>query len=128
MAITPPKQVPLSPQQVRLLNPVPIQSALISASTSSSSVTFTNIPSTNRVTFMLANTGTTAAYIAAGSGSATAVVPTSTPSPTSGTGVQANSITLDGGATVFLDFLGTIDTIAAITASGTTSVGVSICM
>lgn len=128
MAVTPPKQFPSTLESIKIANLVPIQSAQLSVTSTSSSVTFTNIPSTNRLSFIIANTGTKNGYIAAGSGSATAVASSSTPTPSSGTGVMSTCHCILAGTQITLDFLGAVDTIAAICAgTDTTTLEISLC-
>lgn len=63
MTVTPPVPNPLAPQQVRLLNPVPVQSATLAVTATTGHITFTSIPSTNRLTFLFTNTGAKTCYI-----------------------------------------------------------------
>ncbi len=69
-------QSPLS-MPVQTNNFVPIQSGKIlvsnTGSSGSQSLTFTNIPGTQRITMKITNSGTKGAYLATGAGSATAI-------------------------------------------------------
>jgi hypothetical protein len=97
-----------------------MQSALLTVGSGaiSTSVTFTLIPSTQRITYKLANTGTKTAYIAGSNSSniIAAIASSSTPMPTSLSISNCNAI--PGGAILTEDFPGNIDTISAICASG----------
>lgn len=130
MAITPPGLFSLLsvPQQAN--NFIALQSAILSPGTASASVTFTNIPSGNRVTFKICNTGTKTAYVAGGNlvnSPPTAVAISATPTPTSGTAVVSTCNPVPAGAILTEDFVAGTDTIAAIcSGSNSTTLEISI--
>ncbi len=101
-------------------NFIAFQSAILSPGTSNVSVTFTNIPSTQRVTYKFCNTGTKPVYICGSNSSAiiAAVVSTSTPAPTS-TLISTSicDVIPSGTPPIYLDFIGGVDTISAICAT-----------
>lgn len=113
-------------QPVMSDNFLAMQSALLSPGTGSLSITFTNIPSTQRVTYKFANTGSKAAYVSGGNNSAVAVVSSSTPQPTSGAASVSNCDCIPAGAILTQDYVGGTNTIAAIVNSGTTTIEISV--
>jgi len=125
MAISPPQlQSKLSVPQTAN-NFIAMQSAKLSVATASVSVTFTNIPSSQRVTFKLSNTGGASAYIASGNNTATAVLSSSTPQPTSGAASVSNCDCIPAGAILTQDYVSDTNTLAFISA-GTTVIEISI--
>jgi len=112
-------------------NFISMQSAVLTLGTASVStaITFTLIPSTNRVTYKLANTGNKSKFIC-GSNSANviaAVVSTSTPQPTSTLISTSICNCIPGGAILTEDFPGGTDTISGICRAGeNTSLEISI--
>lgn len=122
----------MSPPRMNSMLSVPIitdnfmamQSALLTIGTGalSTSITFTILPSTQRITYKFANTGTKTAYICGSKSSniIAAVASSATPSPTSTAvvGTISNCNAIPGGAILTEDFPGGIDTISAICASG----------
>ena len=128
MAITPPSLQSKLSAPITANNFIAMQSALLAIGTGSASITLTNIPSGQRVTFKLSNTGGNAAYIC-GSNSgavAVAVVSSSTPQPTSGSAAVSNCDCIPSGAILTQDYVAGTDTISAITRSGTTNIEISI--
>lgn len=129
MAITPPSfQSKLSPPIVNN-NFLAMQSGLLTIGTGSASITFTNIPSSQRVTYKISNTGTRRAWIKGGNsanGPVVAVVSSSTPSPTSGSPSISNCDSIPAGAILTQDFVGGTNTIAAIVAVQSTTLEISI--
>lgn len=128
MAITPPAlQSKLSPP-ITANNFIAMQSALVSPGTASLAITFTNIPSSQRVTFKISNTGTNAAYVCGSnsSGAKVAVLSSSTPAPTSGAASVSNCDCIPAGAILTQDYVGGTDTLAFIVRSGSTNIEISI--
>lgn len=114
-------------QPVQQDNFVAIQSGQIDATTSSSSITFTALNiGTIRTSAIIANTGTVAAYLASGSGSATAVASSTTPQPAASSTAVANCFCIPPGAIYTLGFEQGTNTFAAITASGSTTLEISV--
>lgn len=108
-------------------NFIALQSAQLSVTNATGSVTFTTPTGTLRVTAKITNSGTKGCYLASGIGSATAVVSTSTPTPASGTGVVATCDYIAAGAILQQDFIHLTNTFAAITGgSDTTTLEISI--
>jgi hypothetical protein len=105
----------------------PEQSARLAVTTTSSTpLVFTSQGGSAGVTFMISNSGTVGAYIAVGSGTngtVTATVSTSTPLAV---GNGAGCLYIAPGAIYTLDFPNGAQTIAAITASGTTTLEISV--
>lgn len=125
MAITLPAfQSPLSVPSAQN-NFIAYQSANLPVTGSSSSVTFTAVQQSGRVTIIVANTGTVGAYLASGVGSATAVASTTSPLPSTGTAISP-CFYVAAGAIYTLDFVEHTDTFAAITATGTTTLEISV--
>ena len=106
-------------------NFIAYQSAKMNATSSSSSVTFDAVPTTGRVTAVVANSGTVGAYLASGAGSATAVASTTSVSPSTGTAVS-NCFYVAPGAIYTLDFIIGTNTFAIITAASTTTIEISV--
>jgi hypothetical protein len=112
-------------------NFIALQSALLTVGHASSTpVTFTVAPGTNRVTFKICNTGTKTAYLA-GSNSSVAVTPavasSSTPTPTSGANCVSTCDAIPAGSVLQQDFIMGTDTISAICAgTDTTTLEISI--
>ncbi len=126
---TPPRLASMLSQPMVINNFIAMQSAILSPGTSSASVTFTNIPSTNRITYKFANTGTKTAYLCGSNSLApiAAVVSTSTPQPTSTLIHTSICDCLPAGAILTQDYVGGIDTISAICATGnSTTIEISI--
>lgn len=117
---TPPRLNSMLSQPVMSNNFIAMQSALLSPGTASVSVTFTNIPSAGRVTYKVSNTGTKTAYIAGSNSSnvIAAVVSTSTAQPTSTLISTSICDCIPSGAVEVLDFIGGVDTLSAICATG----------
>jgi len=103
-------------------NFIAMQSGLLTIGTGaiSTSVTFTIIPSTQRVTYKISNTGTKTAYVCGSNSSAIvpAVISTATPQPTSTLLSTSTCDAIPGGAILTQDYVGGVDTISAICASG----------
>lgn len=113
-------------QPVTANNFTPSQSAKLAVTTSSASVTFTIVPGgANRSTFKITNSGSNGCYLSTGVASATAVASSSTPTPTSGTATSTCDY-IAAGAILTQDYPPGTDTIAAITASSTTTLEISI--
>lgn len=125
MANQPPRFASMLSQPFTSNNFIALQSALLNVGSTSSSVTFTLVPSTQRTTFKLTNRGNVGAYLAGGTTSATAVISSSTPSPTSGPAVVSNCDYIGAGAILTQDYTAGTLTIAAITA-GTSAVASTI--
>lgn len=120
---SPPKLQSMLSPPITANNFIAMQSAALAVGTAfSSSVTFTNIPSTQRVTFKFFNSGTKDCYISGGNGVATAVVADSTPRPTSGAASVSNCDCIPHGAILTQDYVGGTNTIAAICAGTDTTV------
>ncbi len=128
MTITPPRLQSMLSAPIVANNFLAIQSALLAAGTGSASVTFTNIPNTQRVTYKLTNTGSNTAYLCGSNSAAVrvAVASSSTPQPTSGAVQVSNCDCLPAGAILTQDYVGGTDTISAIVSAGTTSIEISI--
>jgi len=114
MAISPPQLISGLSAPITINNFVALQSAKLAVTASSSSITFTNIPSSGRVTFKITNTGTKGAYITGAKTTATAVASTGSVQPSSGTNAVSNCDYVAAGTIQCLDFLLATDTIAAI--------------
>lgn len=126
MTITPPSFVSLLTTPVSVNNFLAVQSAKLSVTSSSSSITFTDIPGTLRVSIKVTNSGENGCYLASGVGSATAVVSSSTPTPTSGSGVVSTCDYIAPGSIQTLDFVAGTNTWAAIcSGSDTTTLEIS---
>lgn len=128
MAISPPRLQSMLSPPITANNFIAMQSAAIAVGTANStSVTFTNIPSTQRVTFKFYNSGTKAAYVAGGPVGVAAVVSTATPQPTSGAVIVSNCDCIPAGAILTQDYVGGTTTIAAICkGTDTTTLEISI--
>lgn len=127
MAITPPPLVSKLSMPTMANNFVPLQSAaILPVGTGQQSLTFTNIPSTQRVTFKISNTGSNGVYCATGNSAATAVLSSSTPQPTSGASIVSNCDIIPAGAILTQDYVAGTDTLAFITRAGTTNIEVTI--
>lgn len=109
-------------------NFIAMQSAKLSVTSSSSSITFTAVPGIERVTAKIANTGTKTAYLSSGHTTATAVASSSTPTPASSTtNIVATCDCIPAGAILQQDFIPGTDTFAAICAgSDTTTLEISV--
>lgn len=126
MAFTFPKFVSKLSQSFTANNFTPCQSALLAVTSTSSSVTMTAVQGNgNRLTYKITNSGNTGCYVAVGQGSATAVNSTSTPTPTSGTAMSTCDY-IASGAIITQDYPPGYDTIAAKTASSTTTLEITI--
>lgn len=125
--MAPPRLVSMLSQPMMANNFIAMQSASLAVGTAnSSSVTFTNIPSTGRVTYKFFNSGTKDCFIAGGNSSATAVVASATPTAT-GTPQVSTCDCIPHGAILTQDFIGGTNTIAAICAgTDTTTLQISI--
>lgn len=121
--MSPPRLFSMLSQPVVVNNFLAVQSCLLSPGTTSISVTFTNIPSTQRVTYKLTNTGNNNAWICGSRSTATvaAVVSTSLPQPTSTLLSTSICDCVPSGAVMVLDFIGGTDTISAICAATTST-------
>lgn len=126
MAISPPRLSSMLSPPITANNFIAMQSSQLACGTGSASLTFTNIPSTQRVTYKFYNSGGNDAYISGGHTVATAVVSSATPQPTSGAATVSNCDCIPHGAILTQDFVGGSDTIAALTRSGTTIIEISI--
>lgn len=127
MAINPPYNRSLLAQQVVANSFLAAQSAQLPVSSTTGSVTFTNVPGTIRVTAKITNTGTKGCYIASGKNSATAVVSTTTPQPTAGDEAVSNCDYIAAGAIYTQDYPMGTNTFAAICAgSDTTTLEISV--
>ncbi len=118
----PPRLQSMLSQPVMSNNFVAMQSALLTIGTGavSTSITFTTIPSTQRISYKFSNTGSNTTYIC-GSNSANiiaAVASSSTPKPTSTLLSTSVCDAIPSGAIMVLDFVGGVNTISAICASG----------
>lgn len=116
-------------QPVMINNFTPLQSVQLTVSnsgaTGSASKTFTVVPSTQRVTFKITNSGAKGAYMAFGDGAATAVISSGTVTPATGAGLSTCDY-IAAGAILTQDAPGGYDTIAAICAgSDTTTLEIS---
>lgn len=114
MAITPPQGFSYLSQPMTANNFIAVQSAKLSVTNSTGSITFTDLPGTQRVTVKITNSGLKGCYLASGAGTATAVVSSSTPTPTSGTGAVATCDFIGAGAILTQDFVAGTNTFAAI--------------
>lgn len=127
MAITPPTGFSFLSQPTTANNFLATQSASLAVTNTSSSVTFTNVPGTGRVTICVANSGTKGCYLASGHTAATAVASSATPAPANGNNAVSNCFYLAPEAIYTLDFVGGTNTFAAITAgSDTTTIEISV--
>ncbi len=127
MTITNPNFQSRLSQQVQINNFIALQSAQLAVTATTSSVTFTDLSGTNRVTAKITNSGSKGCYLASGHGSATAVVSTSTPTPTSGSGVVATCDYIAAGGIFTQDFIAGTNTFAAICAgSDSTTLEISV--
>lgn len=127
MAITPPALVSKLSIPTMANNFIPMQSAaILPVGTAQQSITFTNIPSGQRVTFKISNTGSSGVYCASGNTSATAVLSSATPQPTSGAAIISNCDCIPAGAILTQDYVAGTDTLAFLTRAGTTNIEVSI--
>ncbi len=113
-------QSPLS-MPVQTNNFIAIQSAKIivsnTGSSGSQSLTFTNVPGTQRITMKITNSGTKGCYLASGSSlgiPAIAVASSTTPQPGSGTNSVATCDFIASGAILTQDYVQGTDTLAAI--------------
>lgn len=125
MTITPPPLRSMLSMPIMSDNFIAMQSAKLSVGTGNQSVTFTNIPSSQRVTFKLSNTGGSDAYVSGGRSTAIAVLSSSTPQPTSGPNSVSNCDCIPHGAILTQDYIGGTDTLAFISV-GTTTIEISI--
>lgn len=130
MAITPPNFQSLLSIPVQSNSFIACQSAQLTVSNSgasgSQSITFTDLPGTQRVTVKITNSGQKGCYLASGNGSATAVVSTGTPTPANGTGAVATCDYIGAGTVHTLSFVQGTNTFAAIcSGSDTTTLEIS---
>ena len=114
MAITPPIYQSKLSQPFQANNFLAVQSAQLSVTATTGSITFTDLPGTVRVTAKITNTGTKGCYLASGAGSATAVVSSGTPTPANGTGAVATCDYIAAGAILTQDYVAGTNTFAAI--------------
>lgn len=121
MTITPPAFQSLLTQPVTINNFLAVQSAQLAVSSTSNSVTFTDVPGTIRISAKITNSGAAGCYLASGAGTATAVVSSATPTPASGAGVAATCDYMAPGAIYTMDFLPGTNTFAAITVGPATT-------
>jgi hypothetical protein len=125
MTITFPVYQQTLPQQIS--NFIALQSAKLSVTNSSASITFTAIQPGIKLQAKITNSGTKGAYLASGAGSATAVASSGTPAPASGTPIVANCDYIAAGSILTQDFIPGTDTLAAICAgSDSTTLEISI--
>ena len=126
----PPRLVSALSSPITANNFVPMQSASMAVGTANaSSVTFTNIPSSQRVTYKLSNVGTKAAFISAtrSTNPVAAIVATSSPQPTSTLLSISTCDCLPAGAILTQDYPGGTDMISAICGgTDTTTLQISI--
>ncbi len=117
---TPPRLQSMLSSPVVINNFIAMQSALLSPGTASASVTFTNIPSTQRISYKFCNTGTKSAYISGSNSNniIAATISTSSPQPTSTLISTSVCDCIPAGSVITQDFIGGTDTISAICASG----------
>lgn len=117
--MSPPRLQSMLSQPVVVNNFLAMQSCILSPGTASLSVTFTNIPSTQRVSYKITNTGNNNAYVCGSTSTNTiaAVVSTATPQPTSTLISTSICDCVPSGAVLLLDFVGGTNTISAICAS-----------
>lgn len=127
---TPPQLVSKLSIPVMANNFIPMQSVSLAVGTANaSSVTFTNIPSSQRVTYKFSNVGTKAAFLSGTNSAApvAAIVATSTPQPTSTLISISTCDCLPAGAILTQDYPGGTDTISAICGgTDTTTLQISI--
>lgn len=114
MTITPPNFQSLLSQPYTANNFIAVQSAKLAVTATTASITFTDLPGTQRITVKITNSGTKGCYLASGAGAATAVVSSSTPTPTSGTGVVSTCDYVAAGSILTQDFIAGTNTFAAI--------------
>lgn len=116
MTITSPNFQSLLSQPVQANNFVALQSARLSVTNGSSTpVTFTDLAGTLRITAKITNSGSKGCYLASGvSGSTTAVISSSTPTPTSGSGVVATCDYIAAGSILTQDYIQGTTTFAGI--------------
>lgn len=128
MSITPPASQSLLSVPIQSNNFIAVQSAKIivsnAGSAGSTSLTFTDVPGTVRITAKITNSGTKGVYLASGSSSGLpviAVASTSTPQPASGTAAVATCDYIAAGAILTQDFVQGTNTFAAICGGSDTS-------
>lgn len=127
MTITPPPFRSQLSVPVQSNNFLAVQSAKLSVTSTNSSITFTDVPGTLRITAQITNSGTKGCFISSGHSSATAVVSSSTPTPASGDEVASTCTYVAAGAILTYDFLPGTNTFAAITDnSDTTTLEISV--
>ncbi len=128
MPPSPPQMVSKLSQPFMANNFLAMQSGVLSIGTGAQSLTFTNVPSSQRVTFKLANTGGNAAYICCSNSAnpLTAILSSSTPQPTSTLISISTCDCIPAGAILTQDCVGKTDMISAITRSGTTAIEITI--
>lgn len=114
MTITPPRLQSQLSQPFSANNFIAVQSAQLAVTASSSSITFTDVPGSIRITAKITNSGTKGCYLASGHTTATAVVSSSTPTPTAGTGAVATCDYIAAGSILTQDFVAGTNTFAAI--------------
>lgn len=114
MAITPPSMRSLLSVPMTANNFIAVQSGKLAVTASTSSITFTDLPGTLRVTAKITNSGTKGCYLASGAGAATAVVSSGTPSPSAGTEVVSNCDYVAPGSILTQDYVMGTNTFAAI--------------
>lgn len=113
-------------EQVRIKNSLALQSVQLPVTSTSASETFTVPLTDTNPSFEITNTSTTTGvYVAFGLTTATALASTTTPSPSSGDAVSASRYLGPGMMVTWGAPVGS-DTIAAITASGTATLEISL--
>lgn len=121
--LTPPGQPSLLSQRQTANNFLALQSCYIIATASASSITFTNLPGNQPVTFKISNTAASGdkAYVC-GSNSAisviSAVASTTNPQPTQGTNAVSICDCVPAGAILTQDYIAGTDTMSVICPSG----------
>jgi hypothetical protein len=122
MAITPPGRPSQLSQRHTADNFVALQSCNILATPTASSITFTNLPGNQPVTFKVFNAGASGKHAYwCGSNSANivaAVASTTQPLPSSGTNAVSTSDCVPAGSILTQDFIYGTDTISVVCASG----------
>lgn len=119
--MSPPRLQSMLSQPVIQNNFIAMQSANISIATASVSVTFTNIPSTQRVTYKIYNSGSKDVYVCGSNSNnliIAAVASTSTPQPTSNLISVSTCDCVAKGSIQVLDYVGGTNTLSFICGSG----------
>lgn len=126
MTISPPPQPSLLSQRQTANNFLALQSCNITATPIASSITFTNLPGNQPVTFKIFNAGTSGkhAYVCGSNSAAivSAVASTTNPQPTSGTNAVSTCDCAPAGAILTQDYIAGTDTLSVICASGISTI------